>query len=221
MQRRPRPSQGAEQATQEGEDVVCGVCHTGYVEDPETNQLLFCDGCDMVVHQACYGIPKVPTDDFLCTPCKSKRGVREDQELQHAAVALNRSRGIGCITKPLTSMQLAYARLGHDVTGALTATSQAEESIWGFDGNKVGLGDFVGETFDEKTGHCLSKVYTIDDKTGIGAGATGASELPPRQMRWRRPAPAPARPPVRRRVRVRVRVRRPRLRPAAARARDS
>jgi protein Jade-3 len=32
--------------------------------------MVFCDGCNMCVHQACYGIEKIPQGNWLCAPCQ-------------------------------------------------------------------------------------------------------------------------------------------------------
>ena len=40
------------------EDVVCCVCLNGDSED--ANQIVFCDGCNMAVHQSCYGVETIP-----------------------------------------------------------------------------------------------------------------------------------------------------------------
>ncbi|KAI6049418.1 JADE2 [Marmota monax] len=59
--------------TQEGlgieydEDVVCDVCRSPEGEDG--NEMVFCDKCNVCVHQACYGILKVPTGSWLCRTC--------------------------------------------------------------------------------------------------------------------------------------------------------
>uniref|UniRef100_A0A2K6V193 Jade family PHD finger 2 n=1 Tax=Saimiri boliviensis boliviensis TaxID=39432 RepID=A0A2K6V193_SAIBB len=59
--------------TQEGlgieydEDVVCDVCRSPEGEDG--NEMVFCDKCNVFVHQACYGIIKVPTGSWLCRTC--------------------------------------------------------------------------------------------------------------------------------------------------------
>ncbi|CAL8365529.1 unnamed protein product [Lota lota] len=49
------------------EDVVCDVCHSPEGEDG--NEMVFCDKCNICVHQACYGILKVPQGNWLCRTC--------------------------------------------------------------------------------------------------------------------------------------------------------
>jgi hypothetical protein len=50
------------------EEVVCDVCRSPDSED--TNEMVFCDGCNLAVHQACYGIDKIPKGSWLCAPCQ-------------------------------------------------------------------------------------------------------------------------------------------------------
>lgn len=49
------------------EDVVCDVCQSPEGEDG--NEMVFCDKCNICVHQACYGILKVPEGSWLCRTC--------------------------------------------------------------------------------------------------------------------------------------------------------
>jgi PHD-zinc-finger like domain/PHD-finger/Enhancer of polycomb-like len=51
------------------DDIPCSVCNDG--RDDAANQVVFCDGCDIAVHQLCYGIEVVPPGDerWLCTRC--------------------------------------------------------------------------------------------------------------------------------------------------------
>ncbi|KAG6941144.1 jade family PHD finger 2, partial [Chelydra serpentina] len=49
------------------EDVVCDVCRSPEGEDG--NEMVFCDKCNVCVHQACYGILKVPIGNWLCRTC--------------------------------------------------------------------------------------------------------------------------------------------------------
>lgn len=33
------------------------------------DEIVFCDNCNVCVHQSCYGLDAVPTDDWMCTTC--------------------------------------------------------------------------------------------------------------------------------------------------------
>eukprot|EP00494_Astrolonche_serrata_P023897 UN24155 len=52
----------------EGEE-TCGVCCDG--ESYEENKILYCDGCDVACHQHCYGVKKIPDDDWYCKACQA------------------------------------------------------------------------------------------------------------------------------------------------------
>lgn len=46
------------------------LCHVCYGSDSENwNQILFCDICNVLVHQECYGVQKIPDDKWLCSWC--------------------------------------------------------------------------------------------------------------------------------------------------------
>ncbi|XP_044140902.1 protein Jade-3 [Bufo gargarizans] len=49
------------------EDVICDVCRSP--DSEEGNDMVFCDRCNICVHQACYGILKVPEGSWLCRTC--------------------------------------------------------------------------------------------------------------------------------------------------------
>ncbi|XP_022084537.1 protein Jade-3-like [Acanthaster planci] len=49
------------------DDVICDVCRAPDCE--EGNEMVFCDKCDICVHQACYGIVKVPEGSWMCRTC--------------------------------------------------------------------------------------------------------------------------------------------------------
>ena len=47
---------------------VCDVCRSPHGEDG--NELVFCDGCDICVHQHCYGINDLDQPKWFCRPCQ-------------------------------------------------------------------------------------------------------------------------------------------------------
>ena len=66
--RRRREADLAWQAQLEQDmDAVCDVCFDGEVT-PD-NQIIFCDSCNVAIHQRCYGIDRVPSGNFFCHPC--------------------------------------------------------------------------------------------------------------------------------------------------------
>jgi hypothetical protein len=48
-------------------EVCCGVCGDGACVDD--NEILYCDGCNMALHQQCYGVSVVPEGDWKCERC--------------------------------------------------------------------------------------------------------------------------------------------------------
>ena len=64
------PSFVAEHWERSGE--YCHVCVGG--DSLDGNVILLCDGCDVAVHQACYGVPVIPDGEWFCRPCEAAAG---------------------------------------------------------------------------------------------------------------------------------------------------
>lgn len=69
-QREEQQSQQEEEKEEDDDGVICSVCSgcDGNSSDP----IVFCDGCDLMVHASCYGDPLIkgiPDGDWFCARC--------------------------------------------------------------------------------------------------------------------------------------------------------
>lgn len=102
------------------ENVICDVCRSP--DSEEGNEMVFCDSCNICVHQACYGITTIPAGSWLCRTCAlgqrpecvlcPNRGgamkcTRSGQKWAHVSCALWIPEvSIGCVEKmePITKI---------------------------------------------------------------------------------------------------------------------
>lgn len=52
----------------EGEHAFCEICQSATSESDDP--IVFCEGCDLSVHQHCFGIPQVPEGAWYCRVCE-------------------------------------------------------------------------------------------------------------------------------------------------------
>ncbi|EQC26413.1 hypothetical protein, variant [Saprolegnia diclina VS20] len=64
----PPPKRQPKPATSQGLPEDCQVCGESY--SFETDPLLYCDGCNVGVHQQCYGVQSIPADAWFCDFCR-------------------------------------------------------------------------------------------------------------------------------------------------------
>lgn len=69
----PAAEPAGEEEKEDEDDEVCSVCKKP--DSKRGNQILFCDGCDMAVHQKCYNVPTVPKGDWFCRDCLQEDAV--------------------------------------------------------------------------------------------------------------------------------------------------
>ncbi|KAK9810852.1 hypothetical protein WJX73_002323 [Symbiochloris irregularis] len=57
-------------ATRQGadDDAMCAVCGGGLSLEPDL--IVFCERCDVAVHQKCYGLHELPQGEWVCWPCR-------------------------------------------------------------------------------------------------------------------------------------------------------
>ncbi|CAI4053753.1 Nto1p SKDI_16G2960 [Saccharomyces kudriavzevii IFO 1802] len=62
---------GSDDGTGLSMDQACAVCLA--TDSDNSNTIVFCDGCDIAVHQECYGIIFIPEGRWLCRRCLISR----------------------------------------------------------------------------------------------------------------------------------------------------
>lgn len=59
-------------------EAPCAICNDS--DFTAANQIVFCDGCNVPVHQLCYGIESIPAGSWLCRRCSRRDASRTDAQ---------------------------------------------------------------------------------------------------------------------------------------------
>ena len=68
-----RKQQSADGSEEDNKHMVGGCCVCSDDTGFSNNLLVYCDGCNVAVHQGCYGIINVPDGDWFCRRCEFKQ----------------------------------------------------------------------------------------------------------------------------------------------------
>ncbi len=86
------------------DDEVCAICSKADSDAP--NEIIFCDGCDLAVHQECYGVPVIPDGNWLCKSCSQEDVVASSGKAQTGVPAAEeRTPDIPNFTQHLHALQ--------------------------------------------------------------------------------------------------------------------
>ena len=77
---------------EEDMDANCAVCSSGEVGP--SNQIVFCEYCNVAVHQHCYGVDCIPDGDWFCQPCTAV--VPEETRKRVAASTAKEVQAVTC-----------------------------------------------------------------------------------------------------------------------------
>lgn len=72
------PKEAEDGEEEEEEEEVCAVCSKP--DSRSGNQIIFCDNCDLAVHQKCYGVARIPRGDWFCKDCATKEQSKTSQK---------------------------------------------------------------------------------------------------------------------------------------------
>lgn len=67
---------------EEEDEDVCAICENGDSEAP--NEIMFCDNCDLAVHQECYNVTTIPEGEWLCSDCQPDDPEEDMADVQEA-----------------------------------------------------------------------------------------------------------------------------------------
>lgn len=59
----------------------CKICFSSHTSD--SNPIIYCSNCDISFHQYCYGVSRIPNEDFFCDVCNASGTVSKRPKQAH------------------------------------------------------------------------------------------------------------------------------------------
>lgn len=94
------------------EDEVCAICGKPDSEPP--NEIVFCETCDLAVHQQCYNIPLIPEGDWFCKNCIRQAQKPQTQAFAEGTMESHRGSQLDHVEETEDKDQDAAAKLASD-----------------------------------------------------------------------------------------------------------
>ncbi|WVZ65826.1 hypothetical protein U9M48_015128 [Paspalum notatum var. saurae] len=147
-------------------DAPCCVCGISGLEP--CNQLIECSNCYVKVHQACYGVLKVPRGQWFCRPCKTNT---------LNAVCVLCGYGGGAMTRALKTKNILKSLLK-----GLATTSRSEKYVYSL-GNASSECTSLQNPLGNAHGDSIMNVANITSNFWTSTNHY-SSLLRPRTMQW-------------------------------------
>ncbi|KAG2636742.1 hypothetical protein PVAP13_2NG470100 [Panicum virgatum] len=147
-------------------DTPCCVC--GILDLEPSNQLIQCSKCYIKVHQACYGVLKVPRGQWFCRPCRTNT-------LNTACVLCGY--GGGAMTRALKTKNILKSLLK-----GLTTIARSEKYVDSL-GNASSECTSLRNPVDSAHGDSIVNMKNITSNTWTSINHN-SSLLGPRTMQW-------------------------------------
>eukprot|EP00820_Chromera_velia_P009881 Cvel_21481.t1-p1 / transcript=Cvel_21481.t1 / gene=Cvel_21481 / organism=Chromera_velia_CCMP2878 / gene_product=Protein Jade-3, putative / transcript_product=Protein Jade-3, putative / location=Cvel_scaffold2017:33276-34631(+) / protein_length=205 / sequence_SO=supercontig / SO=protein_coding / is_pseudo=false len=105
--------------------IRCDVCYT--YDQPEDDAVVICEGCDVAVHQTCYGVKEVPEGDWFCRYCEAQRKNAETAGERKCVFCPRKS---GALLPFLDELQATGIKERSSFRRSGGGAAEGEETLW-------------------------------------------------------------------------------------------
>lgn len=141
------------------QETPCQVCNDPDYTD--ANQIVFCDGCNLCVHQLCYGVAEIPAGSWLCRRCALRDSARHNPPCRlcplRGGAMWPCAGGVGWV-HVLCALYMPGASVGADSDAAASASAG-------------------GGAADASTADNSRRRFGVPDALAVAAAAIGNGEV--------------------------------------------